>query len=364
MGRRRTTNVKFPKGVFPVRNRVGVEYWFFQEGRGTKHAGPRIGLGRDTSDPDFWRRLREARGQGKAIAEGTMAALIAAFRKHKVDKMESAATRRGYTYFLDRIGAMAGDRRVDALARSDVYTLQDQLSDTPTTANYMIAVLRTTLEFGVKHGYRADNPAVGIERLKVDDGGHAPWPEAGYQFVKDHAPVYLSRMAFLGRATGQRRSDLVKMRPADLTADGINVRIQKLGGKLHMVPLTKAQMVEIKSWPVRDLQFFITSPTGKKVSANYLNELWNDWRASEAAKPIREMKMTIHGLRSTAINDRRREGATDGGIADELCMSVKMVSRYLRFADKVASGRASRDRREQKQAEFANTPTDLQTHRR
>jgi hypothetical protein len=75
------------------------------------------------------------------------------------------------------------------------------------------------------------------------------------------------------------------------------------------------------------------------------------------------MKMTIHGLRSTAISDRRREGATDGGIADELCMSVKMISRYLRFADKVESGRTSRDRRQRKQAEFANTPTDLQTFR-
>jgi integrase len=110
-------------------------------------------------------------------------------------------------------------------------------------------------------------------------------------------------MAFLGRATGQRPSDLVKMRPADLTADGINVRIQKLGGKAHMVPLTTAQ----KSWPVRDLQFFVTSPTRKKLSSNYLNHLWTDWRASEAAEPIRDLKMTVHGLRSTAINDRRRE---------------------------------------------------------
>jgi hypothetical protein len=42
-------------------------------------------------------------------------------------------------------------------------------------------------------------------------------------------------------------------------------------------------------------------------------------------------------------------------------MSVKMVSRYLRFADKVESGRASRDRREQRQAEFANTAAHLQS---
>lgn len=146
------------------------------------------------------------------------------------------------------------------------------MSDTPITANYMIAVLRTMLEFGVKRGYRADNPAVGIERLTVEDGGHAPWPEAGYQFVSDDAPVYLSRMAFLGRATGQRPSDLVKMRPADLTADGINMRIKKLRGKLHMVPLTKAQMAEIRSWPVRDLEFFIVSPRGRKCSPEALNK--------------------------------------------------------------------------------------------
>jgi hypothetical protein len=83
-----------------------------------------------------------------------MGALIAAFRTHKVDKMDSAATRRGYTYFLDRLDAMAGDRRVDALTRRDIYALE-----------------------------------------------------------------------------------------------------------------------------VRDLQFFIMSPTGKKCSANYINELWNDGRA-------------------------------------------------------------------------------------
>ena len=203
--------------------------------------------------------------------------------------------------------------------------------------------------------------AVGIERLEVDDSGYEPWPEAGYQFVRDHAPVNLSRTAFLGRATGQRPSDLVKMRPTDLTHDGINLRVKKLNGEPHMVPLTKAQMAEIKSWPVRDLELFITSPTGKKCSASYLNQLWNNWRKTDAAASIRDLKMQVHGLRSTAIDDRRKGGATDGGIADELCMSVKMVSRYLRFANKVESGRASRDRRERIQAEFANPPVDLQT---
>ena len=67
----------------------------------------------------------------------------------------------------------------------------------------------------------------------------------------------------------------------------------------------------------------------------------------------------IHGLRATKIADLRLEGTEDGAIADELGMSVKMVSRHLRFADKVASARASRDRRERKAAEFVEPKPGL-----
>jgi integrase len=225
----------------------------------------------------------------------------------------------------------------------------------------MASVLRSLLEFGVKRGYRVDNPAVGVEHIKVDEADHAPWPEAGYAFVMEHAPTHLRRTTFLGRTTAQRVSDLVKMRSADLTDDGINLRIGKLRDKPHMVPLTKAQMAEIRSWGVCDLDFFITTPGGKRCTERYLNHLWREWRASPEAAPIRALKMTIHGLRATAINDRRVVGTEDGAIADELGMSVNMVQRYLRFADKIASARASRDRRERKAVEFVNPVVDLKT---
>jgi integrase len=155
------------------------------------------------------------------------------------------------------------------------------MSSTPVAANQMLAVLRTLLEFGVPRGYRGDNPAIGIKRLKVEDSGHAPWPETGYCFVMKNASEYLRRMAFLGRATGQRVSDLVKMRPADLADDGINIRIGKSRDKLHFVPLTAAQMTEIRSWRVSDLEFFITTPKGRKrFSPVYLSILWNRWHST------------------------------------------------------------------------------------
>jgi integrase len=180
--------------------------------------------------------------------------------------------------------------------------------------------------------------------------------------VIEQAPTHLQRMAYLGRATGQRVSDLVKMRPADLADDGIFLRIGKLRDRKHFVPLNVEQMATIKSWGVSDLDFFVTTPgTGRRCSANYLNTLWNSWRESPAAEPLRGRKMTIHGLRATKINDLRCAGTEDGAIADELGMSPKMVARYVRFADKAASARASRDRRERKRVEYVNPVISLKT---
>jgi hypothetical protein len=344
-----------PRDVQKVVKPSGRAYYYYAPGRGTAGAGKRIPLGSDTADPEFWRLLRDASAP-TAARDGSLSRLIAEYRASKEWVDLRPASKQGYGHFLDRLEASGGDRPVAAMSRRDIYALLDQMSATPFAANYMLAVLRTLLEFGVPRGYREDNPAIGVKRLKVEDSGHAPWPEAGYGFVIENAPVHLRRMAFLGRATGQRISDLVKMRHADLAADGINVRIGKLRDKPHFVPLTATQMAEIRSWGLRDLECFLaTAKIGRRFSKRYLDHAWRKWRASDEATPIRDLQMSIHGLRATKIADLRRAGTEDGAIADEIGMSVKMVSRYLRFADKTASARASRDRRERKMAEFENS---------
>jgi integrase len=240
---------------------------------------------------------------------------------------------------------MVGD-----VTRADVYQLRDAMAGTPVQANHMVTVLRGLIEWSIPRAWRADNPAAGVKRLEIDEDGAKPWPEEGYRFVRDRAPEDLRRMAFLGRATGQRASDLVRMRPADLVHDGINVRVGKLRERRHFVPLTASQVAEIRSWGVEDLDTFLKSTAGKLYSADHLGSRWGRWRDSDDAAPIRDLEMTIHGLRATAVCDRREAGTEDGAIADELGMSVQMVSRYARHADKAASARASRDRRERRLA--------------
>jgi hypothetical protein len=60
--------------VQAVKSRHGnCVYYYYTPGRGTKNPGPRIPLGSDIADPEFWRRLRDAKSEPTVIT-GTFAA--------------------------------------------------------------------------------------------------------------------------------------------------------------------------------------------------------------------------------------------------------------------------------------------------
>ena len=115
-------------------------------------------------------------------AKARSRALIAEYKKSNDWDNLRPVSRRGYSHFLNQLEAEGGDRPVAAMTRRDIYALLDRMSTQPFTANYMLAVLRTLLEFGVPRGYRDDNPAIGVKRLKVADNGHSPWPDDRVRF--------------------------------------------------------------------------------------------------------------------------------------------------------------------------------------
>lgn len=344
MGRARSVGVELPEGVQAVRKPSGKTYYYFAPKRSTKMAGGRVALGSDPRDPDFWRRLRAA--QGHTSGAKTFDTLIAKFKESQEFARLRDATQRDYTRYLDTLSIQSGDRLVAALTRADAYQLRDDMKATPVAANHMLSVLQTLVEFGIPYEFSVNNPVMNVKRLTVEGTGASPWPDAGHAFVLARAPADIRRAAFLGRATGQRASDLVRMKPKHLQSDGITVWIGKLREKEHFVPLTAVEIAEIKSWDVSPLDLFIKSTRNKPYTATHLNSRWNRWRDSDEAKPIAAITMTLHGLRATKISDLSLQGLSDRSIADELGMSVQMVGRYLRFADKTKAARESRDRRE------------------
>ena len=82
---------------------------------------------------------------------------------------------------------------------------------------------------------------------------------------------------------------------------------------------------------------YLRQSHGKVYSRKLLDKQFNEARAR-----IPELAgATFHGLRGTRVVELRRAGLTPLQIQDQVGMSIAMIERYCRYADKKLSGKAS-----------------------
>jgi hypothetical protein len=340
--------VALPKGVQRVRA-GGRTYYYWVSNRNTPYEGQRIALGKDPADPEFWAKLKAAaRGEGRNIQAGTFSALIREYRSSADWDRLLINTRDDYSIYFDRIEAAWGDLPVCGLTTIGIYKLRDQYAATPVAANHLVSVLRTLLGWGLPRGYCATNPALAVVSINIiDEQGARPWPEWAYRLILTRAPEHLRRAAILGRSTGQRRSDLVKMGRRNRRDDGLDVTICKLRGKRHFIPLRADELAELDSWSCSDTGPWIVSPTGRAMSGDHLAASLR--RFVESMPELAKLeKLTAHGWRAMAVCDRRLQGLEHQEISAQLCMSMDMVIRYSRHIDQEALARRARDKLERR----------------
>jgi integrase len=145
----------------------------------------------------------------------------------------------------------------------------------------------------------------------------------------------LARVITLASNTGQRGSDLVKMRWSDIETYegrlGINV-IQKKTGLQIWVPFTQALAAAVETWERRPT-FLLLKEGGLPFSREQLSNQWLRERDTRPAlAPLKAAGLVLHGMRATAVVRLRRAGASTGQIADMVGMSEPMVNRYCRFS--------------------------------
>jgi hypothetical protein len=344
--RKRNGAINLPRGVHRVKTK-GRVYYYFAPRRGTKFSGERVSLGSDPTSPDFWIKLNLARGATtESFKPGTFAALIRDFKSSGEWTRLRPNTRQDYAIYLHRIETAWGSLAVSGLNAVGIYALRDRYAATPVAANHMVAILRTVMAWGIKRGYHDRNPAIDVTPIEISDvKGARPWPEAAYQMVVDRAPEVLRRAAILGRACGQRRSDLVRFGRKNRRDDGIEITISKLRDRRHFIPLRKSELSEIDSWSCSDTGPWIVSARGEPMSGNALGELLDQFvgRTPELAS---FGAIKLHGLRAMAVCDRRLDGLEHQEIAAQLCMSLPMVMRYSRQIDQEALARRGNAKRE------------------
>lgn len=275
------------------------------------------------------RRFRAAK-----ITEQCFAAVIRAFTSSPKWQGYTPSTRdvwgRELRFMEDpnHLGAVS----VYAMRPSVVQGFIDGLAGRPGKQSAALAVLRQLERWAIVRDLLPYPITTGIEYERSHDG-HKPWTEEQVGVAEREARPELSRVISLAANTGQRGSDLVKMRWTDLETyngrEGINVIQQKTGRQLW-IPITRELAGVMSSWERRP-GFILLRPTGIPWTRKALSWAWECERKSKPAlAPVREM--VLHGLRATACVRLLRAGANTRQIADMVGMSEEIVGRYCRFS--------------------------------
>lgn len=109
--------------------------------------------------------------------------------------------------------------------------MRRELAVTPNMTNRMLSVLRMVFDYAVEEQLVDGNPCIGIKRLAEGKRDRLLSPRE-YEAIHAVAPPRLQIVMDLLRLTGQRVTDVLRIRYADLSEEGIAFKQQKTGAKL------------------------------------------------------------------------------------------------------------------------------------
>lgn len=334
--RRRRVVVTLPRGVHKVLSR-GREYFYFQSGRGTDHAGPRVRLPDDPQTPEFWIAVRQAQGIEGKTGAATVNGLIDAYVTSPAfldPETLTEGTRVLYRRMLQIARKAWGELPAAMLRPVHVQAVMDGFAASKGKANTFLGTMRALSGWARARGHLDSSLTEGVKPYPVA-GGHKPWTTAQITSALAELNGTVRRGVVLYLYTGQRGSDVVRLGWTDVDEGGFTIRQRKTGREVWC-PIVPELAAEMADWERRPGPFLL-QPNGKPYSRKRFSIHF-----AEAREDIPALAgVTLHGLRCTAVVRLRRLGLSVGQIGDISGMSLAMIERYCRFADKKASGKAA-----------------------
>lgn len=220
-------------------------------------------------------------------------------------------------------------RKVRSIDRGEIEAMLARRS--PGAANDLLKKIRILMRFGIERGWRRDDPAAGIRRYPAGLGHHT-WTEDEIRRFEQRWPFATrERLAFaLMLYTGQRRSDVVRMRWADIEESTLAVTQGKTGVRLAIPLHPQLQLALTASIPSRGAETILVTSFGKAFSSNG----FGGWMAERIDHADLPQRCVTHGLRKAAA----RRLAEAGCSAHEIAAitghrTLKEVERYTRGAE-------------------------------
>jgi integrase len=278
---------------------------------------------------------------------GSLAWAIEKFLASPLYNERAETTRRNYRRVLDQLRESWGTGLLRDLQPRHVRKIRNDIAAQSTTgADIAMSLISTLWEFATEQlGLELDaDPTHGVKRAHKRTHEHEPWPpELIERFLREARPS-LRWAVKLALYTGQRRSDLVKMKWSDFDGECIRVRQLKTGAPLS-IPCHKELRAELERMP-RIADTILVGERGGPVTGSSLSIMV--WKA------LREMGVSgyaIHGLRKNAA-----VALADAGCRDFEIMAITghrtlaMVAHYSKKRDQRLHARSAMDKLERAQS--------------
>jgi integrase len=220
-------------------------------------------------------------------------------------------TKRNYRRVLDQLRKNYGAGLLRDLKPRHVRVMRNEIAATSTTAaDIAMSLISALWDFAIeKLGVELDaDPTHGIKRVHEVKHEHEPWPPELIERFMREARSSLCWAVKLALYTGQRRSDLVKMKWSQFDGEFIEVRQQKTGASLS-IPCHEALRAELENMP-RVAETILVGESGRPLTGDSLSVM--------VRRQLKEMGVdgyAIHGLRKNAAVELANAGCQPMEIA-------------------------------------------------
>jgi len=282
--------------------------------------------------PEFWVAVRQAQGIAGPVAADTVGALIDTYETSwpGLPRKLSDGTKEKYRYSLRVVRDAWGNLPAEQLRPSHVQALVERIgAEKPGTANNVLDALRAMCRWACgPRELLSRDPTHGVAHFDKGEG-HKPWTPEQLAFADATFAGMLRRAYVLARYTGQRISDIVRLGWTDIDDGGFG--LAKKDGVRPCADLPGT----LPKWRPGEAP----GPFCARGGSLSPQPTVEDARQGPRAHP--ELDGVVwHGLRANAVIRLRQSGRSAMEISDAIGMSVPMVERYSRYADRKAGGKA------------------------
>lgn len=245
----------------------------------------------------------EAAREGASTLGDLLDAFVAETEGRKKSGDISATTATDYTRCAMSLRPVWERVRIEDVDVPALYRWRDARGEqSKTRANRERTVLQEAFKLAIRRGITKENPAALLQPFK-EKARTRYVTDAEFMAVFNVSPAIVQAAMLLAAVTGLRQGDILRLRRADFTEDGLSVRTGKTGKALHFgwsEGLRRAVLVAVGARDFIPLVLLATAD-GKPYSSDGFRTAWH--RAMVKAKLPETF--TFHDLRAKAGSESR-----------------------------------------------------------